>query len=139
MRGSQFLKLLIGELSWCSEHWCFEGCRSCLSLISREKRILLDYSSKDAFPRYGKEQPDRSRSYTGIIGQISDDANFKITNPITVCWGLFVIEVGDIRMGREQDMSVVHTLSNNLYRTLQASEAIEPLRQILKFMAWTQR
>ena len=58
---------------------------------------------------------------------------------MTVCWGLIVIELGGVLVGRGQDMSVIHTLYYNLYRTLQAPHAIEPLRQILKVMAWTQR
>ena len=60
-------------------------------------------------------------------------------NPVTVCWGLFVIEHGDVRVGRVKDRSLYHTLSNNLYRTLRAAEAFEPLMQILKIMAWMQR
>ena len=40
IRGSQFSKPLIEEPFWCSEHWCFEGHRSCLSVISRGVRII---------------------------------------------------------------------------------------------------
>ena len=39
--------------------------------------ILSQFSINDVSSRCGKEQPDRSRSYTGTIGRISDDATIR--------------------------------------------------------------